>query len=161
MSFLTRPEGAVLAGGASEEGRRGRGGRADDAHAPRRRGGTDSTSLDEAIELLSKNGRTLAEAIRMLLPPATEGHQSSSFLRYHTDCAEPWDGPAALAFSDGRIVGAALDRNGLRPCRFAVTRSGLVVAGSEAGLVDLAPEEVTHSGRLGPGQMLVDDRLTY
>jgi glutamate synthase (ferredoxin) len=120
-------------------------------------GGTDSTSLDEAIELLSKNGRTLAEAIRMLLPPAAEGHQTSSFLRYHTDCAEPWDGPAALAFSDGRIVGAALDRNGLRPCRFAVTKAGLVVAGSEAGLVDLDPEEVTHSGRLGPGQMLVVD----
>jgi glutamate synthase (ferredoxin) len=120
-------------------------------------GGTDSTSLDEAVELLSRNGRTLAEAIRMLLPPAAEGRQSSSFLQYHTDCAEPWDGPAALAFSDGRIVGAALDRNGLRPCRFAVTKAGLVVAGSEAGLVDLDPEEVTHSGRLGPGQMIVVD----
>jgi glutamate synthase (ferredoxin) len=120
-------------------------------------GGTDSTSLDEAVELLSQNGRTLAEAIRMLLPPATDGHHASSFLRYHTDCAEPWDGPAALAFSDGRVVGAALDRNGLRPCRFAITSKGLVVAGSEAGLVDLDPEEVTHSGRLGPGQMLVVD----
>src|SRR6201996_1720243 len=120
-------------------------------------GGTDSTSLDEAVELLSQNGRTLAEAIRMLLPPAAEGHQESLFLRYHTDCAEPWDGPAALAFSDGRVVGAALDRNGLRPCRFAITSKGLVVAGSEAGLVDLDPEEVTHSGRLGPGQMLVVD----
>jgi glutamate synthase (ferredoxin) len=120
-------------------------------------GGTDSTSLDEAVELLSQNGRTLAEAIRMLLPPATDGHHESSFLRYHTDCAEPWDGPAALAFSDGRVVGAALDRNGLRPCRFAITSKGLVVAGSEAGLVDLDPEEVTHSGRLGPGQMLVVD----
>src|SRR5271170_5578953 len=120
-------------------------------------GGTDSTSLDEAVELLSQNGRTLAEAIRMLLPPAEDGSRESSFLRYHTDCAEPWDGPAALAFSDGRVVGAALDRNGLRPCRFAVTSKGLVVAGSEAGLVDLDPEEVTHSGRLGPGQMLVVD----
>ena len=120
-------------------------------------GGTDSTSLDEAIELLSQNGRTLAEAVRMLLPPASEGHQASSFLHYHTDCAEPWDGPAALAFSDGRVVGAALDRNGLRPCRFAVTKAGLVVAGSEIGLVDLDPEEVTHSGRLGPGEMLLVD----
>jgi glutamate synthase (ferredoxin) len=119
--------------------------------------GTDSTSLDEAVELLSQNGRTLAEAVRMLLPPAAEGHQSSLFLRYHTDCAEPWDGPAALAFSDGRVVGAALDRNGLRPCRFAVTKDGLVVAGSEAGLVDLDPEEVVRSGRLGPGQMLLVD----
>jgi glutamate synthase (ferredoxin) len=124
-------------------------------------GGTDSTSLDEAVELISRNGRTIAEAVRMLLPPATEGHQGSQFLRYHSDCAEPWDGPAAIAFSDGRVVGAALDRNGLRPCRFAITRGGLVVAGSEAGLVDLDPEEVTHSGRLGPGQMLVVDLLEH
>ncbi len=124
-------------------------------------GGTDSTSLDEAVELLSQNGRTLAEAIRMLLPPATDGPPASSFLRYNTDCAEPWDGPAAIAFSDGQIVGAALDRNGLRPCRFAITRAGLVVAGSEAGLVDLDPEEVTRSGRLGPGQMLVVDLVNH
>ncbi|MDQ2833866.1 MAG: glutamate synthase-related protein [Acidobacteriota bacterium] len=124
-------------------------------------GGTDSTSLDEAVELLSQNGRTLAEAIRMLLPPAADGHQSSPFLRYHTDCAEPWDGPAAIAFSDGKIVGAALDRNGLRPCRFAITKGGLVVAGSEAGLVDLDPDEVTHSGRLGPGQMFVVDLVNH
>jgi len=120
-------------------------------------GGTDSTSLDETVELLSQNGRTLAEAIRMLLPPAAEGQHNSPFLQYHADCAEPWDGPAAIAFSNGRFVGAALDRNGLRPCRFAVTKDGLVVAGSEAGLVDLDPEEVSHSGRLGPGQMLVVD----
>jgi glutamate synthase (ferredoxin) len=121
------------------------------------KGGTDSTSLDEAIELLARNGRTTAEAVRMLLPPASIGHQSSAFLRYNTDCAEPWDGPAAIAFADGRLVGAALDRNGLRPCRFAITADGLVVAGSEAGLVDLDPERVTHSGRLGPGQMIVVD----
>src|ERR1700733_4658130 len=124
-------------------------------------GGTDSTSLDEAVELLSQNGRTLAEAVRMLLPPATDGHHASSFLRYNTDCAEPWDGPAAIAFSDGQVVGAVLDRNGLRPCRFAMTHGGLVVAGSEAGLVDLDPEEVTHSGRLGPGQMLVVDLVNH
>ncbi len=124
-------------------------------------GGTDSTSLDEAVELLSQNGRTLAEAVRMLLPPATDGHHTSSFLRYHTDCAEPWDGPAAISFSDGQVVGAVLDRNGLRPCRFAMTRAGLVVAGSEAGLVDLDPEEVIHSGRLGPGQMLVVDLVNH
>ena len=124
-------------------------------------GGTDSTSLDEAVELLSQNGRTLAEAVRMLLPPATDGHHASSFLRYNTDCAEPWDGPAAIAFSDGQVVGAVLDRNGLRPCRFAMTHGGLVVAGSEAGLVDLDPEEVTHSGRLGPGQMLVVDLINH
>ena len=118
--------------------------------------GTDSTSLDEAVELLSRNGRTLAESVRMLLPPAAVD-RVSPFLRYHADCVEPWDGPAALAFSDGRIVGAALDRNGLRPCRYAITTDGLVVAGSEAGLVDLDPEIVAESGRLGPGQMLVVD----
>ncbi len=120
-------------------------------------GGTDSTSLDEAIELLAQNGRTVAEAVRILLPPAQVGRPTSPFLRYHMDVAEPWDGPAAIAFSDGRVIGAALDRNGLRPCRFAVTTDGLVVAGSEAGLVDLDPETVVHSGRLGPGQMLLVD----
>ena len=124
------------------------------------KGGTDSTSLDEAVELLSQNGRTIAEAIRILLPPPMMD-RSSSFLRYHMDCAEPWDGPAALAFSDGHVVGAALDRNGLRPCRYAVTSGGLVVAGSEAGLVDLDPDEVIHSGRLGPGQMLLVDLLGH
>ena len=119
--------------------------------------GTDSTSLDETIELISKNGRSLSEAVRMLMPPAVIGGHNSSFLRYHADAIEPWDGPAAIAFSDGRVCGAALDRNGLRPSRFAMTDYGLVVAGSEAGLVDLDPETVTHSGRLGPGEMLVVD----
>jgi len=121
------------------------------------KGGTDSTSLDETVELISHNGRTLAEAMRMLMPPAAASGHTSSFLRYHSDCTEPWDGPAAIAFSNGRLVGAVLDRNGLRPCRFAITKEGLVVAGSEIGLVDLDPNEVTHSGRLGPGQMLVVD----
>ena len=118
--------------------------------------GTDSTSLDEAVELLAQNGRTLAESVRILLPPASSD-RVSPFLRYHADCAEPWDGPAAISFADGRIVGAALDRNGLRPCRYAITADGLVVAGSEAGLVDLDPESILESGRLGPGQMLVVD----
>ena len=121
------------------------------------KGGTDSTSLDEAVELISKNGRSLSEAVRMLLPPANNAQRESSFLRYHADCVEPWDGPAAIAFSDGNVVGAALDRNGLRPSRFAVTDAGLVLAGSEAGLLDLDPESVSQSGRLGPGQMLVVD----
>jgi len=119
-------------------------------------GGSDSTSLDEVVELLSQNGRTVAEALRMLVPPANHGNKSS-FLQYTGDCVEPWDGPAALAFADGRQVGAILDRNGLRPCRFAVDEDGLVVAGSEAGLVDMDPERVIHSGRLGPGQMILVD----
>ncbi len=118
--------------------------------------GTDSNSLDEVVELLVRNGRTLGEAVRMLLPPAVTNH-ASPFLEYHQDVTEPWDGPASIAFTDGNVVGVALDRNGLRPCRFAITADGLVFAGSEAGLVDLDPEKVTHSGRLGPGQMLLVD----
>jgi glutamate synthase domain-containing protein 2/glutamate synthase domain-containing protein 1/glutamate synthase domain-containing protein 3 len=118
--------------------------------------GSDSTSLDEISELLARNGRSVAEAVRMLLPPAGRQHESA-FLRYHADCIEPWDGPAALAFADGHLVGVALDRNGLRPCRYFLTDDALVVAGSEAGLVDLDPEKIIHSGRLGPGEMLVAD----
>jgi glutamate synthase (ferredoxin) len=119
--------------------------------------GTDSTSLDETVELIAQNGRTIAEAVRMLLPPAKVGQRGdrvSPFLQYHAGCTEPWDGPAAIAFSDGNVVGAALDRNGLRPCRYAITSDGLVVAGSEAGLVDLDPGMLIESGRLGPGQMI-------
>jgi glutamate synthase domain-containing protein 2/glutamate synthase domain-containing protein 1/glutamate synthase domain-containing protein 3 len=123
-------------------------------------GGSDSTSLDEVVELLAQNGRTLAEAMRMSVPPANHGNKSS-FLQYTGDCVEPWDGPAALAFADGRQVGAILDRNGLRPCRFAVDEDGLVVAGSEAGLVDMDPEKILHSGRLGPGQMILADLETH
>jgi glutamate synthase (NADPH/NADH) large chain len=126
-------------------------------------GGTDSASLDEAIELLSHNGRTLAESVRMLLPPAVT-KRVHPFLEYHKECAEPWDGPAAIAFSDGIVVGAALDRNGLRPCRYAITSDGIVVAGSEAGLVDLDPETIVESGRLGPGEMLgvdMSERKVY
>jgi glutamate synthase (ferredoxin) len=122
--------------------------------------GTDSTSLDEAIELISQNGRTISEAVRMLLPPAIVNRESP-FLQYHAGCTEPWDGPAAIAYTDGIAVGAALDRNGLRPCRYAITSDGLVVAGSEAGLVDLDPATVIESGRLGPGQMIAVDMVEH
>jgi glutamate synthase (ferredoxin) len=115
--------------------------------------GTDSTSLDETVELISQNGRTIAEAVRMLLPPAMVKREHP-FLKYHNNVSEPWDGPAALVFCDGTVVGAALDRNGLRPCRYAIMSDGIVVAGSEAGLVDLDPALVIESGRLGPGEML-------
>jgi len=127
-----------------------------DLHPVITTGGSDSTSLDEIVELLSHNGRTVGEALRMLVPPANPGNRSS-FLQYSGDVIEPWDGPAALAFTDGRQAGAILDRNGLRPCRFALDDSGLVYAGSEAGLVDMDPERIVHSGRLGPGQMIVAD----
>ncbi len=118
--------------------------------------GSDSTSLDETVELLARNGRTVAEAVRMLIQPAGNLDRSA-FFSYVGDCAEPWDGPAAVAFTDGGLVGAVLDRNGLRPCRYFLTEDKLVVLGSEAGLVDLDPETVIHSGRLGPGQMIVAD----
>jgi glutamate synthase (ferredoxin) len=124
--------------------------------------GSDSTSLDEALELLSRNGRAVDHALAMLLVPAWEEAEwvppdLAAFYRYHAPVMEPWDGPAALAFTDGRVVGAALDRNGLRPCRYKVTDDGLVVAGSEVGLFDLDEERVSRRGQLGPGQMLLVD----
>ncbi|MGB7189503.1 MAG: glutamate synthase-related protein, partial [Acidobacteriaceae bacterium] len=119
--------------------------------------GSDSTSLDETVELLARSGRSVAEALRILIPPAHTIKPRSAFFKYAGDCAEPWDGPAAISFADGSLVGAILDRNGLRPCRYFVTEDQMVVLGSEAGLVDLDPEKIVHSGRLGPGQMIVAD----
>ena len=117
---------------------------------------SDSMSLDEVAELLVNHDRNMAEAIRMLLPPASPGKETA-FHRYHADCMEPWDGPSALVFSDGRLLGAALDRNGLRPCRYVVTESGLMIAGSEVGLADVSADSIVRSGRLGPGQMILLD----
>ncbi len=117
---------------------------------------SDSMSLDEVAELLANHDRNVAEAVRMLLPPAAAGNETL-FHRYHADCMEPWDGPSALVFSDGRLLGAALDRNGLRPCRYVITDAGLIVAGSEVGLADVSPNSIVRSGRLGPGQMILLD----
>src|SRR5438876_1171447 len=124
--------------------------------------GSDSASLDNALELLVRSGRDPVHALMMLVPEAHEGAVEMEpalrgFYELHECLVEPWDGPAALAFSDGVLVGSALDRNGLRPCRYKITRDGLVVAGSETGLVDLDPQEVVESGRLGPGELLVVD----
>src|SRR5438477_5618367 len=124
--------------------------------------GSDSTSLDNALELLVRSGRDPVHALMMLVPEAHEGAVEMEpalrgFYEFHDCLVEPWDGPAALAFSDGVMVGSALDRNGLRPCRYKITRDGLVVAGSEVGLVDLDPASVVESGRLGPGELLVVD----
>ena len=118
--------------------------------------GSDSMSLDEIAELLCNYDRNIAEAVRMMLPPAI-GIKESAFHRYHADIMEPWDGPSALVFTDGKLVGAALDRNGLRPCRFIITDNGLVVAGSEVGLADVDTDTIIRSGRLGPGQMILLD----
>ncbi len=117
---------------------------------------SDSMSLDEVAELLANHDRNVAEAVRMMLPPAAYGNETA-FHRYHADCMEPWDGPSALVFSDGRLLGAALDRNGLRPCRYVITDTGLMVAGSEVGLADVKSDSIVRSGRLGAGQMLLLD----
>ena len=124
--------------------------------------GSDSASLDNALELLVRRGWEASEALMSLVPDAWEGRGDLApgvrdFYRYQSTKFEPWDGPAALAFSDGVVVGAALDRNGLRPLRWARTRQGLVAAASEAGVVTMEPSDVVERGRLGPGQMLLVD----
>ena len=124
--------------------------------------GSDSASLDNALELLVRSGRDPVHALMMLVPEAWESvpdqePELRDFYAYHAGLMEPWDGPAAVAFSDGRFVGSALDRNGLRPCRYKVTRDGLVVAGSEVGVADLDAADVVENGRLGPGELLVVD----
>lgn len=126
-------------------------------------GGSDSLNLDEALELLIRHGRDADHALGMLLVPAWEEAPDRlppdevAFHRYHAAVMEPWDGPAAIVFADGRVVGAALDRNGLRPCRYQITRDGVVVAGSEVGLFDLDEDAIVCKGRLGPGQVVLVD----
>ncbi|MGQ0601266.1 MAG: glutamate synthase central domain-containing protein, partial [Anaerolineales bacterium] len=124
--------------------------------------GSDSAMLDNAMELLVQGGRDVRHAVTMMVPPAWEKlpdlpQEVRDFYEYHTCLTEPWDGPAALVFTDGVIVGAALDRNGLRPNRFLVTHDGLVVAGSEAGIVAIEDSRVKVKGKLGPGQMIAVD----
>jgi glutamate synthase (ferredoxin) len=126
------------------------------------REGSDSASLDNVLQLLVHRGWEVSEALMSLVPDAWEGRgdlaaKVRDFYRYQSIRFEPWDGPAALAFSDGVVVGAALDRNGLRPLRWQRTRDGLVAAASEAGVVTMAPGDVVERGRLGPGQMLLVD----
>ena len=126
------------------------------------RAGSDSTSLDNVLELLVLSGRDPVHALMMLVPEAWEratdlDPELRSFYQYHAGLMEPWDGPAAVAFTDGRVAGSVQDRNGLRPCRYKITRDGLVVAASEVGVADLDPADVMESGRLGPGELLVVD----
>ncbi len=120
------------------------------------RNASDSMSLDEVVELLANYDRNVAESVRILLPAAS-GNTESAFHRYHADCMEPWDGPSALVFTDGQLLGAVLDRNGLRPCRYVIRDDGLIIAGSEFGLADIHPDAIIRSGRLGPGQMMLLD----
>ena len=124
--------------------------------------GSDSASLDNTMELLVRSGRDVVHASMMTIPQAWEKYSDldpgvKAFYEYHQCILEPWDGPTALAFTDGVLAGAAVDRNGLRPCRYKVRADGLVVAGSEVGLVDLDPREVVECGKVGPGEVLVVD----
>jgi glutamate synthase (ferredoxin) len=124
--------------------------------------GSDSTLLDNALELLVRGGRDLRHAMAMLIPEAHEADPEldenvRGFYRYHATLLEPWDGPAGVVFTDGRVVGAALDRNGLRPLRYAVADERLVACASEAGALPLPANTRIQRGRLGPGQMLVVD----
>jgi glutamate synthase (ferredoxin) len=125
-------------------------------------GGSDSAMLDNAVELLTLTGRSLPHVMSMLIPEAwdhdpTMPENVKAFYEYHASLMEPWDGPAAVAFTDGRVIGAKLDRNGLRPGRYLVTNDGLVVMASEAGVLPIKPETVRMKGRLAPGRMLLVD----
>jgi len=125
-------------------------------------GGSDSASLDNVVELLLLAGRSLPHVMEMLIPAAWAGDPTmpagvKAFYEYHASLMEPWDGPAAVAFTDGRVIGAKLDRNGLRPGRFVVTSRGQIIMASEAGVLPIDPAEVTAKGRLEPGRMLLVD----
>jgi len=125
-------------------------------------GGSDSAAMDNVLELLVLSGRSLPHAMMMLIPEAWQDNphiegDKKDFYEYHACLMEPWDGPAAIAFTDGRFIGATLDRNGLRPARYVVTKDNLVVMASEVGVLDIAPENILVNGRLKPGKMFLID----
>jgi len=128
-------------------------------------GSSDTMSFDECLELLHLGGRSLAHGVLMMIPEAWENHATMpaakrAFYRYHASLIEPWDGPASIAFTDGTVIGAVLDRNGLRPSRYWVTDDNRVIMASETGVVDIDPARVVKKGRLQPGKMfLVDTSL--
>ncbi len=124
--------------------------------------GSDSAKFDNALELLYLAGRSLPHAVMMMVPEPWSNHESMSqekkdFYEFHGCLMEPWDGPAAVAFTDGIRIGAVLDRNGLRPSRYYVTKDGLVVMASEVGVLNIAPERILEKGRLQPGRMFLVD----
>ncbi|MBS0013815.1 MAG: glutamate synthase large subunit [Desulfobacterales bacterium] len=123
---------------------------------------SDSACLDSLVELLYHTGRSLPHCIMMLIPEPWQQHETMSeqkraFYEYHACLMEPWDGPAAAVFSDGRVAGAVLDRNGLRPCRYTITRDGLAVMASESGALAVEPGQVKQKGRVEPGRMFLVD----
>ncbi len=125
-------------------------------------GQSDSAVLDNAIELLYMSGRSLPHVLMMLIPEAWDGNEQmeqykKDFYEYHAAMMEPWDGPASISFTDGKIIGATLDRNGLRPSRYWVTDDDFVIMASEAGVLDIDPAKIISKGRLQPGKMFVVD----
>jgi glutamate synthase (NADPH/NADH) large chain len=125
-------------------------------------GMSDSASFDEVLELLHLSGRSLPHALLMMIPEAWENHdrmdpRKRAFYEFHSSLMEPWDGPADVAFTDGTLIGAVLDRNGLRPGRYWITKDDLVVLASEAGVLDIEPSRVVKKGRLQPGKMFLID----
>jgi len=125
-------------------------------------GKSDSASMDMVVELLTHTGRSLPEIMMMMIPEAWEKHATMSkerkaFYEYNGCIMEPWDGPASVPFTDGDYIGALLDRNGLRPSRYTITKSGSLIMSSEIGVVDVAPEDVKEHGRLEPGKMFLVD----
>ncbi len=125
-------------------------------------GGSDSGSFDEVLELLHLSGRSLPHAVMMMIPEPWENHAqmdpaTRAFFEYHSTLMEPWDGPAAMTFTDGTLIGAVQDRNGLRPGRYWVTEDGLVVCASESGVLDLDPASIVAKGRLEPGLFFLVD----
>ncbi len=124
--------------------------------------GSDSAMFDNCLEMLVMAGRSLPHAVMMMIPEPWANHESMSdekkaFYEYHSCLMEPWDGPASIAFTDGKMIGAVLDRNGLRPSRYYVTKDDLVVMASEVGVLDIAPERILRKGRLQPGRMFLVD----
>jgi glutamate synthase (NADPH/NADH) large chain len=125
-------------------------------------GGSDTASLDAAVEMLTLAGRSLPHVMAMMIPEAWDADttmlpEKKAFYEYHASLMEPWDGPAAVAFTDGKWLGATLDRNGLRPARYLVTKDGRLILASETGVLPVKPEEVSYKGRLQPGKMLLVD----
>ncbi len=125
-------------------------------------GGSDSADFDHALEMLALTGRSLPHAIMMMIPEPWSGHESMTeekkgFYEFHASMMEPWDGPASIAFTDGEIIGAILDRNGLRPSRYIVTKDDLVVMASEVGVLPIEESNISFKGRLEPGKMFLVD----
>ena len=125
---------------------------------------SDSASFDECLELLHMGGRSLPHSVLMMIPEPWENHdempaERRAFYQFHAALMEPWDGPALIAFTDGSVIGAVLDRNGLRPGRYWVTRDGLVVLASEVGVLDIDPATVVRKGRLQPGRIFLADTV--